>query len=83
MGLSKKQGCIFATIVIAFIITISCIIASVSVLDLLYVGLDRSEYSKSFDNSRLYSPGRYFLGLGRNFVEFPSTTQVLVFSDTA
>ncbi len=62
--------------------TIGLLVASVTVLDILKVGIQWSFYSLVVDTTTLYQPGRYFTGLGKEFVEFPSTIQMLVFSDT-
>jgi hypothetical protein len=58
------------------------LVASVTVLDILKVGIQWSFYSLVIDTTTLYQPGRYFTGLGKDFVEFPSTIQMLVFSST-
>lgn len=63
-------------------VTAGLLIASVAVLSLVHVGFHYSIYSISVDTTTLYQPGRYFLGLGRSFIEFPSDVQIIIFSDT-
>jgi hypothetical protein len=33
------------------------------------------------NQDKVYEPGRYFLGLGQHFLQFPKYTQIMIFSD--
>lgn len=74
------------TICICFTVlalTIGLIVGSVQVLNLQKMALNYSVFSLSVSLDKVYTSGRYFLGLGRRFLDFPAEMQIAVFSDDA
>jgi len=43
-------------------------------------GLDLNSVTKTVDESKVFTSGRYFLGLGHSFLEFPRELQIIDFS---
>lgn len=52
---------------------------SFSVLTPLEYGIAYNTVSKGIDAGRVYTSGRYYLGVGRGFLTFPATRQSIVF----
>ncbi len=48
----------------------------------LNVGINVSYNSYQVDLSKLWSSGRYFVGLGNDFLTFPTINQIIIFSST-
>jgi hypothetical protein len=55
---------------------------SVLVLNPLKVGLLYDHNSMQVDTDKLWHPGRYWVGLSREFLEFPVYRRIILFSDT-
>lgn len=67
--------------VVAFILSILFAPAFVKQMGQHQVGLAKNTMSGVVDLDRVYTPGRYWLGFWREFVEFPTTLQTIQFSD--
>jgi hypothetical protein len=52
---------------------------SFSVLSPLEYGIAYNTVSKGIDAERVYTSGRYYLGVARSFLRFPATQQTLSF----
>jgi hypothetical protein len=63
-------------ILIASIIMLACSFATVEVN---MAALKFNTIQKQYDETKVFQPGRYFVGLGNSFVEFPLTWQKLSF----
>lgn len=68
--------CCWLTTLITSIILFAC---SFATLDINHVGLRYNTVSKSYDETEIFGPGRYFVGLGHSLVEFPTTYRQLSF----
>lgn len=73
----QAWGC-YGMILIASIIMVACSFATVEVN---FAALKFNTIQKKYDESGVYQPGRYFVGLGNSFVEFPLTWQPLSFCE--
>jgi len=68
-------GCvIFLTMLILFAV-------SFQVLGPLEMGIDLNKYSQELNEEQVFGPGRYVLGIGHTFLNFPSTLQSIEFSE--
>ena len=45
------------------------------------MGLDLDSYSATINTKKLYFQGRYFLGLGHNFIKFSRQTELVAFKN--
>lgn len=82
MGLSGSGACgliCWFIIVLVSLILLGC---SFSVLEVNNVGLKYNSITKTYDSDYIYPPGRYFTGLGRKIVDFPTTWQKLDFCNS-
>lgn len=66
----------YIAILIASIIMLACSFATVEVN---MAALKFNTIQKRYDETKVFNPGRYFVGLGNSFVEFPMTWQPLSF----
>lgn len=64
----------------ASVIMVGC---AFDTLDPLTAGVEYNTVSKQITADRVYTSGRYFLGLGRAFLEFPMNFQVIEYSTAA
>mmetsp|Transcript_18561 Transcript_18561/g.37181 ORF Transcript_18561/g.37181 Transcript_18561/m.37181 type:complete len:314 (+) Transcript_18561:115-1056(+) len=69
-SLEKHSGKLFPLYVISVILFAS----SFSTLSPLEMGIARNNIASSVDKTRVYTGGRYFLGLGKEFVIYPTTS---------
>jgi regulator of protease activity HflC (stomatin/prohibitin superfamily) len=69
--------CIF----ILLIISVGLYAGSFQLIDPLHAGLAKNTISGSVDRNTIYTSGRYFLGLGKQFVQYPATLQTIEFSN--
>lgn len=82
MALSKRAKAIAVaagTVLILAIIFIALSVASVGPTEL---GLAYNLNTFQIDETRLYTPGRYFLGFNQVFIIFPSDTQYVKFDNS-
>jgi regulator of protease activity HflC (stomatin/prohibitin superfamily) len=73
-------ACCFCTSV-ALVLSILFFPAYVIQLGQHKVGLVKNRMSGVVELNRVYTPGRYWIGFWREFVEFPTTLQTIQFSD--
>lgn len=64
----------------AFIFVILLLPSSLQQLGQKRVGLLRNKSTKAVDLTKLYRPGRYWIGFWREFVEYPSTVETMEWS---
>lgn len=72
-------GCICCSITM-FVLAILFFPAFVKQLGQHKIGLAKDSITGVIDLETVYTPGRYWLGFWKNFVEFPSTLQTIQFS---
>lgn len=65
---------------LASIIMVGCAFSTLGPLD---AGIEMNTATKSIDATRVYTSGRYFLGLGRAFLQFPRNFQTIEYSSSA
>ncbi|GMH53973.1 hypothetical protein TL16_g01575 [Triparma laevis f. inornata] len=70
----EKKSNLLSTIYIILIILFS---SSFSTLEPLQMGIARNNIASSVDKDKVYMGGRYFLGLGKEFVIYPTTAQTI------
>jgi len=61
--------------ILLLITSIVLIAVSFQSLELNTVGLDYNNNLKSVDSTKLWTPGRYFVGLGHGFIVYPTAVQ--------
>jgi len=67
---------------IALIISVSLYGASFETLGPLEAGLTLNTLTQTISTDKIYTSGRYFLGLTNNFLTYPTTLQSVQFSDS-
>lgn len=87
MGFGRGRGgedeakgacaCCCSLVFMASIIMVGC---SFDTLDPLTAGIEFNSVSKKIATDRVYTSGRYFLGLGKEFLEFPMNFQNIEYS---
>jgi len=82
MAEEKKYCCAFS---LGFIFLLSVILFAVSfdTLNPHSIGIKYNNNLKSIDTKRVYSNGRYFLGLGLSFIDFPLSASLIEFANDA
>lgn len=81
MGYEILYGSLFVFLVIMFIVSLFLIGFSVRILEPLEYGLEVNDNTKTIFSNKLWTSGRYFIGIGHYFLKFPRETQILYFSD--
>jgi hypothetical protein len=76
---TAAAGCCCCVVFIGLIIVIAC---SFSSLHQTQYGLDYNHIFETID-SKVYTGGLHFLGIGHGFVKFPNTVQSVVYSQAA
>lgn len=66
-------ACVITFCIITFIISVILFAVSFSILDVDQMGIRYNSNLLTIEEDRVYSNGRYFLGLGVNFIKFPTT----------
>lgn len=72
------QACCGISVIFLIIILFS---ASFARLDPLNAGLVKNTFAGTVELDKVYTSGRFFLGLGKAFVKYPANLQTLTFSD--
>lgn len=73
------QKCAFYGCGLIFLISIILFAVSFGTLEPHYVAIKYNNNLKVIDEDRVYNNGRYFLGLGLNFIDFPIDCQMIDF----
>jgi hypothetical protein len=80
------QNFLKVTIIVTFVIGV---ILMISLLAASFKGVDTSEVAFTYDatlleldDSKIYMPGRYFIGVSHYFITFRTDVQVLNFNQT-
>eukprot|EP00452_MALV-II_sp_L67-6_P000241 gene242-114_t len=68
-------GC-YGVVLIASLILFA---VSFAIIEVNHVGLKFNSISRSYDKDTVYGPGRYFVGLGKTFEQFPTTWGMIDF----
>mmetsp|Transcript_17201 Transcript_17201/g.40349 ORF Transcript_17201/g.40349 Transcript_17201/m.40349 type:complete len:314 (+) Transcript_17201:160-1101(+) len=69
-----------ALVFMATVIMVGC---SFDTLDPLTAGIEFNSINKQIGTERAYTAGRYYLGLGREFLEFPMDFQLIEYSSAS
>lgn len=56
---------------------------SFSVLDPTEIGIAQNTIQRGIDSSKIYTSGRWFLGLGKTFIRYPTTRQNIYFGSSS
>lgn len=64
------------------IVSIALFGSSFSVVEQNFIGMKYNEIKVEYDKDLLYKPGKYFVGLGQSFKQFPTTWQRIGFCST-
>jgi regulator of protease activity HflC (stomatin/prohibitin superfamily) len=76
-GAAIAAACCFGVV---FLSTAIMVGSAFAVMAPLEQGLKLNTFTKSITEGKVYLPGRYYLGLGRSFVKFPRTWQMIEFA---
>lgn len=79
LGTGGKVGSCCASLIV-FIALILAFPATIKQLGTNKIGLAKNKVSGVVDFSRTFTPGRYWLGFWREFIEFPSTIKAIDFT---
>ena len=71
---------LFSCCFVVFLISVILFAVSFSVLDVDQMGIKYNANLLTIDEDRVYSNGRYFLGLGVSFLKFPTTLNAAEFA---
>lgn len=84
MGVTSKNprtatACL-CLLFVGFFVALGLVAGSFKTIQPTEYGLKVSTISKEVDAARVYTSGRYFLGLGRSFIIYPRTIQNIAFA---
>lgn len=79
MALEDGQKCAFYGCGVIFLLSVILFAVSFDTLEPHYVAIKYNNNLKVIDNNRIYNNGRYFLGLGLSFIDFPIDCQIIDF----
>lgn len=74
MGINLAIGCGG----LALLLIIILVPASVGYIDYYEYGLNQFKITRSVDTERVYSPGRYFIGLGHGFIKYQRDAHLVI-----
>lgn len=77
--MEEGQKCCYCFCGVIFLVSIILFAASFDTLDPHQVAIKYNNNLKRIDEKRIYNNGRYFLGLGLAFIEFPIECQLVQF----
>lgn len=75
--MADDNSCRNSCMGLLFIVGIALFAASFDTVEPTQMGILRDDISKSIDPTKVYFGGRYFVGLGKGFVRYPTTLQFL------
>lgn len=76
-----NHACLVVFLGIMFVISAILVACSFAVLTPLEAGIRDNTISKAIQTSRVYTAGRWHVGLGNSFLKFPLTYQTIRFSN--
>lgn len=79
MSEETRKYCCGCSLVVLFITSVILFAVSFDTLNPHQVGIKYNNNLKTIDKDRVYNNGRYFLGLGLSFIEFPVSAELIEF----
>jgi len=82
--MAGEMKCCFAfTLSFVFLLSVILFAVSFDTLSPHSIGIKYNNNLKSIDENRVYNNGRYFLGLGLSFIDFPLSASLIEFANGA
>jgi len=81
--MSSARMCAAICGIIVVIITIALVGSSFGYLHPTEIGIVQNTVQKGIDDTKIYTNGRYYLGLGKSFLIYPTTKQNIYFGSSS
>lgn len=81
--MAEEKYCCIGCLSFIFLLSVILFAVSFDTLNPHLIGIKYNNNLKSIDEDRVYSNGRYFLGLGLSFIDFPLSASLIEFTNSA